>query len=880
MNWIRRGLGPSVAIFAAQVAIVAPAFAQQGRGVLTGKVFDAQTKQPVPDVVVTVTSPNLQGEETVVTDASGFYRVPSLPPGDYAIRLEEQAYKPYERRGIALRSDTTLRLDIDLLPVALKADEVVVVGRAPTVDVGSTTAGLNIDSNTTKRVPIARPSGAGGAVRSFEAVAEMAPGAKSDTYGTSIAGTTSPENGYVVDGQTLNSPANGTSAAPLSVEFIKEVNVITGGYMPEYGRSTGGILNTVTKSGSNEFHGSIWGNLTPGALEAPRKLIQRDGTTIDTQRKLNNIGDVGFDIGGPIVKDKLWFYAGGLIAQTTFKLNRNLQRQVVGPDGRSVKDTDGYSIAERIPGTEQRYMSKTTQQQLFGKLTYTLNNRNRFELRVFYTGAGTGGDGYYGGQTQLSGPYKTLVSRDTESTFNSALKWTTENENKKVLLDTTLSWTHQTTASLPVDGSQIGDTNGLAGIPGVTWRRSNPGPHPLTDFEVFPNSNYCDAAGTRNALLCPVQSYNSGGPGFIRQIWANRYQGRSILTLLAEGAGKHVVKTGVDVELMQYDHLRGYSGSVALQESRGGGLFLDSRQYGYLTSPDQAVILSRLRWKTNALTAGGFIQDSWSILDNLTLNAGARYDAQFIFGGEGNLAFSLPNQVSPRVGLIWDPTKQGHSKIYGNYARFYENVPLGIADRAGSGEPSVRSYRPSTACNFRDANQLGKECLDAPRANNPIAGVYSPDRKWAITGSGTVPVDPNLVPQSQSELLFGAEYDIFRNARLGVNYQHRWMDSIIEDMSRDEAQTYFIGNPGRGIAKDFPEAQRIYDAVNVYIQKTFSDRWLAQANYTVSWLRGNYAGLFRPETGQLDPNINSDFDWTSLHANRKGGLPGDRRHEI
>jgi hypothetical protein len=99
-------------------------------------------------------------------------------------------------------------------------------------------------------------------------------------------------------------------------------------------------------------------------------------------------------------------------------------------------------------------------------------------------------------------------------------------------------------------------------------------------------------------------------------------------------------------------------------------------------------------------------------------------------------------------------------------------------------------------------------------------------------------------------------------------------------MSRDEATTYFLGNPGYGIASDFPKPIRNYDAITLYFTKTFTDEWLAQVSYTISWLRGNYAGLFRPETAQLDPNINSDFDLKSLLPNREGYLPGDKRHQV
>jgi hypothetical protein len=142
------------------------------------------------------------------------------------------------------------------------------------------------------------------------------------------------------------------------------------------------------------------------------------------------------------------------------------------------------------------------------------------------------------------------------------------------------------------------------------------------------------------------------------------------------------------------------------------------------------------------------------------------------------------------------------------------------------------------------------------------------------------PVDPDLAPQSSDEFVVGAEYEVFSNGRFGASYTRRYMNSVIEDMSRDEANTYFVGNPGEGIASDFPKATRDYNAVTVFFDKTFADLWLAQVSYTYSKLEGNYAGLFRPETGQLDPNINSDFDLVSLLPNRTGALPGDRTHSI
>src|SRR6185436_1005499 len=131
--------------------------AQRGAAVLTGTILDASTKQPLVDVVVTATSPALQGEQTVVTDSSGLYRIPDLPPGVYRLAYDKEKYKPQAREAISLRSDTTLRVNAELLPEALKGEEVTVVARPPTVDVGSSSTGMSIGQDFTRRIPVSRP---------------------------------------------------------------------------------------------------------------------------------------------------------------------------------------------------------------------------------------------------------------------------------------------------------------------------------------------------------------------------------------------------------------------------------------------------------------------------------------------------------------------------------------------------------------------------------------------------------------------------------------------------------------------------------------------------------------------------------------------------
>src|SRR5262249_46778777 len=147
------------------------------------------------------------------------------------------------------------QVNAQLLPenVTLKAEEIVVVGKAPTVDVGSSSTGVSMNQDFTSHLPLS----GGTATRSFESLATVAPGAQTDTYGVSVNGTTSPENSFQIDGVAVNNPAFGTLGTPLTTEFVKEVNVVSGGYMPEFGRAMGGVFDVVTQSGGNEFHGSV-----------------------------------------------------------------------------------------------------------------------------------------------------------------------------------------------------------------------------------------------------------------------------------------------------------------------------------------------------------------------------------------------------------------------------------------------------------------------------------------------------------------------------------------------------------------------------------------------------------------------------------------------
>jgi outer membrane receptor protein involved in Fe transport len=889
-----------------------------GRSVITGTVTDAATGKPVADVVVTATSPTLQGEETVVTDDSGTFNIPQLPAGIFTLRAEKEGFKPLKKDDINLRLDRTVRVNLQVQPESLQSDTIVVVGKAPVVDVGSAATGVDVSKEFINNIAFLQPNGNG--IRSFDSLAAVAPQVAGDQYGNGFSGAQSPENLYLVDGVSTGDPAFGTQGAAFPVEFVSSANVVTGGYQAEYGRSTGGVLSVETQSGGNEFHGSLFGNITPGILGGTAKEIRNDSSAIVGKTQAWNTADFGATVGGPIIKDKLWFFGGISPSFVRVQQTRSLRRFLLTDDKTDFQyDADGFIKSEDLQNTTSSRFNDTRSISYIGKLTYAISQNHSISLSAV-------------GSPSFNTTNVSLTPRqvpgwnggiDTPSNTSSvSLRYQGSLLDKAILTDVSLGWFHlDGNSGLPNDGSVVGSPRGTGGtgFPAVNLRRNNTNPdlgaitspYSINDVESIDPAAaaLCEAKGVRRTTVvnvrgsnrivygCPITGngavYTFGGPSAINEQALERFQVRGSVSYLLQALGHHTFKAGVDIENLRYDIKKAYSGGVLLQENITGTRFDDFRQYGTLTGPDTAVRTVSFRSVPTAWGIGGFLQDSWSIMDVVTLNAGLRYDTQQLFASTGELGMTLNNMLSPRIGLIYDFTQQGRSKIFANYAKYYESVPIDIADRSLTGENQYRFRRAQGAiagaagrdgCKpVGDINQVFNQCED-PRnyqqINRLLGNDYNVNAAGVNTGAGKVPIDPNLQPQGSHEIAAGAEYEIITDGRLGATYTKRWIENVIEDMSFDEGQSYFIGNPGYGLAPSFPKATRDYDAVTVYFTKSFSDGWLAQASYTWSSLRGNYNGLFRPENGQLDPNINSDFDLVSLLANRSGPLDADRNHFI
>jgi hypothetical protein len=870
--------------------------AQTGVSVLTGTVIDASTRQPVPDVVVTATSPALQGEQVVVTDRTGLYRVPQLPPGVYLLRFEKETYRPLSRSRIDVAADQVLRFNVELLPETAGTETVTVIGSPPTVDIASSAIGTTVTPEFMNNLAVARPGGLGGANRSFDSLATTAPQVGADFYGVAFNGASSPENIFFINGISVNNPGYGTLGTPLTAEFMDEIRVVTGGYMPEYGRSTGGVISAITRSGGNEFHGSVFGTFTPGALAGRPGTVPGATPGIQGAREVGNFGDIGATLGGYILRDRLWFFAGIQWSAQRYIYSRSFNRVMNGQ-------------LEAIPDSTQRRNGDERSINYIGKLTYLISSDHRLSLSVFGTptsGGSTGGVSLRNRSSNRVSFGPTLLTLGTFNTINNRSKFDSLDIagevnsaflDKRLLLEVRLGAHFQRDSFLPGDGSGLDDIENPSVLAGVPRVRSPGGiGTPVYELDSDVPSSVRSACAEQGAS-CDVFGYQTGGPGKLETLDFESYQARAVLAYLVTAAGHHVLKVGFDGQINKYTHDQTYSGGASyvdgqdFQDAQGrsppAGTVADGRRYGYLSGTDVIADTLRIQIRSKSTILGGFIQDSWSVLDKVTLNLGIRYDALTQQQNDGKTRLSLEDQVSPRLGVVWDPTQQGRSKLFANYARYYEYIPLDISDRSlGGVEAQIVGLHD---CNPLTDGRKGCDARTRPDGSNYINGVatQAPVRKWVpLSQPYASYIDPDLKSPADDEIVAGAEYEVLPNARAALTYTYRNLVRTVEDMSPNDGATYFIGNPGERIADTFPRASRSYHAVTVLFAKSFSDLWLAQASYTWARLRGNYEGLIDAQqlgafgTPQLDPNINATFDLRSLLLNQTGSLPSDVTHTV
>ncbi len=851
---LTQSIGRCIPVFLA-VVLVLPAeevWAAGGTsGTIVGRVVDQDSSQPLDGVTVVAEGP--QGEQAMLTDAQGQYAFRDLPLGDYVVRFFRGHIAIEELATVSIDQTVRVNARMRIAPEAVKTIEV--VQRAPAIDVGSSRIGATLTRDFASHVPNAL---------TLDGLLEKAPGTLSDASGLAVSGGTGLENAYFVEGLNITALKDGALGTNLFVPFLEEVEVVSAGYGVEYGRAMGGVVNMALKSGSNEWHGSASSYLAPGFLSGAPRRVFSSTTSLTGTTELDHMTNLVLESGGPLIKDKLFIWLGYAPEIHRNHLVQYADRFVESPnlDGSKAVNGDGTPVTE--PLYRQRFIGKTDTHHYAGKLTWKIRPEQTLSLSLY---------GIYAREELMRGAnmdYLAGMTDDLQRINDVLARWTGAFFQGRWRLDATLGM-H---AEQRDNRSPFREGDNLRNV----TRFDSPS---LTEF----NPDIADRcpAFSNGASSCPVQNFVQGGYGTARHIEAFRVAGQIKGTNIFHALGLHELKYGFDGELVQYRDKVWNSGPdgerAAVMVKPGYATYwgLMSVPHGVtvpaINPEDPTLSLSETQpfastyyqdaidETTRQLNLALFLQESYSPIPNLTFNLGVRWETQRMYDSEGNLALSINDNLAPRLGVVFDPTRAGRSKVFAHFGRYFESIPMDMNVRAFGGQGSLMTMT------------MGVPGADAARP--PLSSTVP-----VYMNGANMAVQHGLKGAYNDEIVVGGQVEVMRDLVLGVTGIYRWLGRAIEDMpdpSDPTGQAYVIGNyPGTGE----PKPERTYKAVQFSAKKRFARRWFFAGSYTLSSLRGNYIGLYNADADQRSPNMTMQYDLPGIMVNRKGPLPNDRPHLI
>ncbi len=835
------------AVIAALSGLLAAGVAHaQTTGSVEGLIQDT-AGGALPSANVLVSGPSLQGVRTVKSGRDGRFWMPALPPGSYSVTVALAGFRPVTKAAtVSLAAKTSI--DFALEPAVSEA--VSVSGTPQTVDLSSTTGGTNYTADVIARLPVDRNYA--DIVRSNPAVDTD----RGDTQGRALAltiyGATSAENLWIVDGVNTTNAFVGMQGKAINNEFIQEVEVKTDGYGAEYGRALGGVINVITKSGGNAFHGDAFFYYDASAVSAeqvvtPEDQLQGESRMADYRRL-----DFGADLGGYVLKDRLWFF--GAYDRIDFSGE-------VSP----LADTPFVTTEERFPVDE-------TDNLYSAKLTWNVAPTTTLTGTVFgdpSTASGAAGaDPRQGPSGRVIG--SPAILNRYPSTWYSA--------RDLGGIDYGFRATH------------LAGSTGLLSLQAGFHQDRNL----LTAPEAVRIEDYTCEDGAPGSP-CPrpsVPNFVTGGYGWLDgqkdHNLSDRAQYRADFTFYA---GNHELKTGADYQDAQSDMTYSVSGEQFVEVFNEYGTTYYRHTFSAVSGED-LTRLSGGRFRARLREVGAFVQDSWRAAPNLTINAGLRWDGETLQDYRGDTRITLNNQWQPRLGVVWDPWSDGRTKVYASAGRFYFAMPTAAMTWWFSDVTGVYVYNFDPASLEPDPNAARvSQDFDVRPPEDAEQG-YS---AWFGGGPMGTPTDYRLQEMYQDEFTIGIERALDPTFTLGLKASYRRLGNAIEDrcdfVDADGIFYCAIINPGSGeryasgdtptfdasgTGPASPPARRLYRGIELVSRKSFGTRAWLQASYVHSSLEGNYDGAINEENAGPVPGRNIDFDFPELWYNAYGRLFLDR----
>lgn len=849
--------------------------AQSTSGAVFGQATAGET------VIVENPATGFRREITVTGD--GTYRVPALSPGQYRITLQRPDGTTTVRDGIAVNIGTGTPVNFVAASggSATTLDSVVVVGAQAVnpIDVSSVESTSILTAAQIAKIPV---------LRDATSVALLAPGTvRGDTaFGNlaSFGGSSVAENQYYLNGFNITNSFRSLNFAQVPYEAVAEQQIKTGGYGAEFGRSLGGVVNMVSKRGTNEFEAG--GNVfwSPDSLRSEventyysNPLSPSDFGKLRQDNSEDTLGGYSSSIwaSGALIKDKLFAY--GLISYseveqdywgTVVSRNNNNETEKGNPTW-LVKMDWNINDANKIEFTALSDKRETT--------IHTYLNPIGVVTRGPLVGssfAENGGDNYIARYTGFL----------TDSFTVSALYGYSEFSRSRRL---------RTAGGVDVTyGGNLDEP--ASGCPFVSDTR----PARRTNVTGVYSSS-CNITGTS------IDRVDSGD---------KRNQFRLDLDWQL---GDHAIGFGYDQD--DYE-------SVAGTSLEGGRIWTYSNNNGPDRTPNTTDDFDQVREQivnqgatVEVKQHAFYVEDNWNVTDTFLAYLGARWDTFENLNGQGDKYVEIENQFAPRLGFSWDVNGDSSLKIYGNAGRYALPLTPSVAVRGASASLFTREEFRFTGVDPATGVPLGLTSLGTFRYVN---GEFGESKTAATIAS------QNLDPMYQDEFILGFQMAMTPHQNIGARGIYRKLKAAIDDncdytpiltiegftqnedgvwvdaggreaalpsagfpycrMFNPGSDAVFLtdlygdGNlkattvPGELLS---PEAKRSYKALELFWDGSW-DRYFFQASYTLAYNKGNTEGGVKSDIGQADTSVTQDFDYKELAVDSYGYLPNDRRHSL